>query len=85
MLFRSRARELGVLDRVLLGSGFPHHTPMDAARAVMQCRDLTRAAGLPMLAHDLLKNLVHRDALALLGLHVSPPALPATPTEGKTS
>ena len=84
----TQARDRGVIDRLLLGSGFPHHTPTDAARAIMQTRELTRAAGVPLLPQDLLRNLVHRDALALLGIAAPHPpavAVPNTNTEGKTS
>lgn len=83
-----QAHEQHVIHRLLLGSGFPHHTPMDAAHAVMQARDLTRVTGQPMLPQNVLKNLVHRDALGLLEIHAPPSTItlaPTTNTEGKTS
>lgn len=64
----ARAYEAGLLSRVLFGSGFPFAWPRKAQRAVFdQCSHAHRAPA-ERLPREALEALLHRDALAALGI-----------------
>ena len=76
------ASEAGVLDKVLFGSGFPFARPRDALAAVYRLGSPRHAGAELALPREEVEALVHRDALALLGIarpegFVEPPAPPA--------
>jgi uncharacterized protein len=62
------AHERSVISKLLLGSGFPWSSPDRAAHAVLSVNEVARAASLPLVPARALRDLVHRDALALLGV-----------------
>ena len=61
------AQEWGVTDKLLFGSDFPLWRPADALAGL---RDLAamRAGTLPHVHDDTVEQIIHRDALTLLGL-----------------
>lgn len=74
------AQERGVIGKLLLGSGFPWSSPSRAAHAVLHVNEVARASGLPLVHARALRDIVHRDALALLGVKDPGGALAQGPT-----
>lgn len=54
--------------KVLFGSDFPFTTTGDSLQAVRRLNAVLGQSGLPPVPDDLLEEIIHRDALALLGL-----------------
>lgn len=61
------AQEWGVVDKLLFGSDYPLWEP---AAAIEQLRGLSRlrAGSLPHVLEETVESIIHRDALAALGL-----------------
>lgn len=70
------AHQDGVIDRLLLGSGFPFCTPEKAIAAIYSVNTFAQGTPLPNVPREQLRSIVERDALACLGL-VTPSAPPA--------
>lgn len=61
------AQEWGVTDKLLFGSDFPLWRPAEAMAGLRDIAAL-RAGSLPYVHHDTVEQIIHRDALTLLGL-----------------
>ncbi len=64
----ARAFEADLLDRVLFGSGFPFAWPRKAQRVVFDQCSHAHPAPAERLPREALEALLHRDALAALGI-----------------
>jgi len=54
--------------KVLFGSDFPFTTTADSLRGVRNVNGILSASGLPQVPEEVIEGIIHRDALALLGL-----------------
>ena len=61
-------QEWGVMHKLLFGSDFPLWTPAGAIEALYKLNDQVEGTPLPRISRDALDELIHRDALAPLGL-----------------
>lgn len=66
------AYEYGVMDKLLFGSDFPFTSATSCIEALYSINQVAAGTSLPVIPRQLLKGIVERDALALLGL--APPA-----------
>ena len=71
-----QAHQLGVTDRLLLGSDFPQMRPDQAIEAIYSLNKFTLGSGLPAIPREKLRAIVERDALAALGLKLTHAARP---------
>ncbi|MEQ1861784.1 MAG: amidohydrolase family protein [Chthoniobacteraceae bacterium] len=62
------AQEYGVWHKVLFGTDYPFTTVNATVDGLRKLNDFTRGTGLPRLDEAQIEALIHRDALALLGL-----------------
>lgn len=62
------AHQLGVGDRLLLGSDFPRQSPKQAVTAIYSLTQMQLGASTPGVPRESLRSIVERDALAALGL-----------------
>lgn len=62
------ATEWAVLHKLLFGSDFPVATPQETIDAIPHINDLLVGTALPRVPVDELMQVVHRDALDILGL-----------------
>lgn len=62
------AQGCDVLDRILFGSGFPFVTPESAIEAIYSINGFSQGTTLPSIPRSLLRMIVERDSLALLGV-----------------
>ncbi|MFZ4386336.1 MAG: amidohydrolase, partial [Chloroflexota bacterium] len=60
--------EWAVLHKLLFGSDFPVATPQETIDAIPHINDLLEGTALPRVPVDELMQVVHRDALDILGL-----------------
>jgi len=63
------AYEWAVMDKLLLGSDYPITTPQEAMDGLRNMNDFIKKHNLPDVPQELLEQIIHRDALALLGLN----------------
>lgn len=68
-----QCRDLGVDSKLLFGSGFPFDTPVRAIEAIYSVNAAIQSTHLPHIARSVLREIVERDAVTLLGLGVPPP------------
>jgi predicted TIM-barrel fold metal-dependent hydrolase len=54
--------------KVLFGSDFPFTTTEDSLRAVRNLNAVLGQSGLPVVPESVIEDIIHRDALSLLGL-----------------
>jgi uncharacterized protein len=66
-----QASEWGVLDRLLFGSDFPVTTPAQAMRALRAVNDIVAGTSLPKVSPEAIENIIHADALGILGLELA--------------
>lgn len=66
-------RDHGVDRKVLFASGFPFDTPTRAIEAIYGVNAMVHATNLPRVARSVLREIVERDSMSLLGLG-RPPA-----------
>lgn len=66
------ARDHGVDRKVCFASGFPFDTPARAIEAIYGVNGMIQATQLPHIARSVLREIVERDAISLLGLGVPP-------------
>ncbi|MDP7009642.1 MAG: amidohydrolase family protein [Phycisphaerales bacterium] len=64
----STAASLGVMDRLLFGSGFPNSTPQKAIESLYSVNGSVKGTPLPAVPRSLVKQIVERDALQCLGI-----------------
>lgn len=62
------ATNLGVMDKLLFGSGFPFDTPAKAIEALYSVNSYSHGTHLPSVPRSLIRGIVERDALACLGI-----------------
>ena len=62
------ASSLGVMDRLLFGSGFPLETPARAIEALYTVNAFSHGTQLPSIARASIRSIVERDSLACLGI-----------------
>lgn len=62
------AHQLGVIDRLLLGSDFPFCTPEQAITTIYSTNTYTQGTHLPSVPREQLRSIVERDVLTELGL-----------------
>ncbi len=62
------ALALGVLDKLLFGSGFPDETPAGAIESVYTVNAYCHGTQLPSIARPLLRSIIEKDSLAILGI-----------------
>ena len=63
-----KAGEWNVLDKVLLGSDFPVTTVQETIDALRNVNCVVEGSRLPRVSAEAIEAIIHRDALALLGL-----------------
>jgi predicted TIM-barrel fold metal-dependent hydrolase len=61
-------RDHGVDRKVLFASGFPFDTPARAIEALYGVNAMVHATSLPRVARSVLREIVERDSISLLGL-----------------
>lgn len=62
------ANQYGVIDRLLFGSDFPYTNANECIEALYSLNQIAQGTNLPVVPRELLRGIVERDALALLGL-----------------
>ncbi len=62
------AASLGVMDRLLFGSGFPFETPARAIESLYTVNAFSHGTQLPSIARASIRSIVERDSLACLGI-----------------
>lgn len=67
------ARDHGVDRKVCFASGFPFDTPARAIESIYGVNSLVHATQLPHIARSVLREIVERDSVSILGLGVPPP------------
>ncbi len=67
-------RDHGVEHKVLFASGFPFDLPTRAIEAIYSVNSMLSASSLPNIARSVLREIVERDSISLLGLGVPPAA-----------
>ena len=67
----STASSLGVMDKLMFGSGFPLSTPQQAIESLYSVNRSVKGTPLPSVSRSLVKEIVERDALKCLGIPMS--------------
>lgn len=62
------ASEYGVMHKLLFGSDFPFRSPATCIEALYSVNQFSHGGSLPPIPRELLRGIVERDALALLGI-----------------
>lgn len=62
------ASQFGVIDKLLLGSGFPSATASQCIEELYSINHLVHGTNLPAIPREQLRGIVERDSLALLGI-----------------
>lgn len=62
------ATSLGVMNKLMFGSGFPFETPAKAIELLYSVNALAQGSRLPTIPRALLRGIVERDSLAYLGI-----------------
>ena len=62
------AHSAGVAEKVLFGSDFPFSTAAIAIEQLFRVNEITRGTNLPGVPREVLRGIVERDALTLLGI-----------------
>jgi len=70
------ASSMGVLDKLLFGSGFPNHSPASAIESIYSVNAFSHGTQLPTIARSSLRAIVEKDSLACLGINTEVPASP---------
>jgi hypothetical protein len=66
------ARDHGVDRKLLFASGFPFDTPTRAIEAIYGINAMVHGTPLPRIARSVLREIVERDSISLLGLGLAP-------------
>lgn len=67
------AYEYGVMDKLLFGSDFPHRAPAECIEALYSINQISQGSNLKAIPRELLRGIVERDALSLLGIESPAP------------
>jgi predicted TIM-barrel fold metal-dependent hydrolase len=73
------ATSMGVMDKLLFGSGFPNETPAGAIESVYTVNAYSHGTQLPSIPRASLRDIIEKDSLACLGVNTeisSPPRDP---------
>lgn len=62
------AHAYGVMDKLLFGSDFPYRSPTACIEALYSVNQIVAGTSMPTIPRELLRGIVERDALALLGI-----------------
>ncbi len=62
------ATSLGVMDKLLFGSGFPFETPAKAIEAIYSVNSYSHGTNMPSVPRSSIRGIVERDSLACLGI-----------------
>ena len=73
------ANEFQVADKVLFGSGFPLVAPAAAIEGLYRLHEMTQGTNLPSVPREVMRSIVERDALGLLGIARAGEAPPPRP------
>jgi predicted TIM-barrel fold metal-dependent hydrolase len=68
------AVEWGAIDKLLFGSDYPIITPSETIAGLRAVNAVTEGTALPRIPEEAIEQIIHRDALAALGLHDPRPA-----------
>lgn len=63
-----KAGEWGVTDKILFGTDYPVTTVQETIDHLRQVNDIVKGTNLPRVPEEAIEAIIHRDALALLGL-----------------
>jgi len=74
------AHQFNVMDKILFGSDFPFSTASEAIEAVYRLHEVTQGTNLPVVPREMLRGMVERNALEVLGISL-PGETPARATE----
>ena len=75
------ATSMGVMDKLLFGSGFPNDTPARAIESVYTVNAYSHGTQLPSIARPSLRAIVEKDSLACLGINAEIASSPREPEE----
>lgn len=73
--------EAGLLDRVLFASNFPFNSPAACIETLYSINRMAQGTNLPTVPRELLRGIVERDALRLMGIHMPRPGKAGSPAE----
>jgi predicted TIM-barrel fold metal-dependent hydrolase len=62
------ASQSGVIDKLLFGSDFPYTSAAECIEALYSINQMAQGTNLPVVPREMLRGIVERDALGLLGL-----------------
>lgn len=66
------AYQAGVMDRLLFGSNFPYASPASCIESLYSINQFCHGTNLPTIPREQLRQIVERDALALVGIESAP-------------
>ncbi len=75
------ASSMGVMDKLLFGSGFPNNSPASAIESMYSVNAYSHGTQLPTIPRSSLRAIVEKDSLACLGINTELPASPRTHDE----
>ena len=78
------AQSLGVMNKLLFGSGFPRETPAKAIEYMYSVNQFSQGTGLPNVPRSLVRDIVERNSLACLGIDVELPTPQVEIRQGNT-
>jgi hypothetical protein len=64
---------MGVMEKLLFGSGFPFDTPVGAIEALYSVNSYSHGTQLPSVPRSQIRGIVERDSLACLGIETDLP------------
>lgn len=76
------AASMGVMDKLLFGSGFPFETPARAIEAMYSINSYSHGTQLPAVPRAQIRGIVERDSLACLGIECDLPRARARTADG---
>jgi uncharacterized protein len=79
------ASSMGVMDKLLFGSGFPFDTPESAIEAIYSVNAYCHGTQLPSVPRSQIRAIVERDSLALLGIETVIAARPSNGSDRETA
>lgn len=65
-----RAQQFGVIDKLLFGSDFPFTTAGECIETLYTLNQTVMGTNMPTIPRESLRNIVERDVLGLLGIHM---------------
>jgi predicted TIM-barrel fold metal-dependent hydrolase len=62
------AAQAGVIDKLLFGSDFPYTSATECIESLYSLNQIAQGTNLPVVPRELLRGIVERDTISLLGL-----------------